>query len=437
VGAARSVIPYNAVRHQHSAMRNPQSTISMTYDPDNPPIRVALLGSTGSSGTQTLDVISRLGGRFQVVGLGAGRDLNGLLAQAAALTGPRPMLALADEAALAAAPADGPRVLGGEAGLVELATHPDVDIVVVATTGHAGFAPTLAALEAGKEVALANKEALVMAGEIVTELARRKGIRIRPVDSEHSAIWQCLVGEPEDPARESERGASGAWSVIEKLVLTASGGPFRTWDPEATYNATPAQALKHPTWNMGAKVTIDSATLMNKGLEVIEAHWLFGVPFDDIEVVVHTESIIHSMVRFVDGSAKAQLGIPDMRVPIQYALTHPRRYPNPAHPRADWPSLGALHFEAVDRPRFRCLDLAFEAGRRGGTYPTAMAAADEMAVPAFLSGQIRFGDIPGIIEKVLEKHVPVAVAQPDIAAIRWADEWARRTAAEFIQSLSL
>jgi 1-deoxy-D-xylulose-5-phosphate reductoisomerase len=299
---------------------------------------------------------------------------------------------------------------------------------VIATTGHAGFAPTLAALEAGKEVALANKEALVMAGELVTGLARRMGIRIRPVDSEHSAMWQCLVGEPEAPDREESRGASGAWSTIEKLVLTASGGPFRTWDRESTDMATPQQALNHPTWNMGAKVTIDSASLMNKGLEVIEAHWLFGVPFEDIEVIVHPESIIHSMVRFTDGSAKAQLGIPDMRVPIQYALTHPQRYANPAHPRADWSALGALHFEQVDMERFRCLALAFEAGKQGGTYPTALAAADEIAVERFLAGDIRFGAIPGIIEEVLNKHVGVAVARPDIAAIKWADDWARGVA---------
>jgi 1-deoxy-D-xylulose-5-phosphate reductoisomerase len=304
---------------------------------------------------------------------------------------------------------------------------------VVATTGHAGFAPTLAALEAGKQVALANKEALVMAGEVVTALARRKGIRIRPIDSEHSAIWQCLVGEPEAPEREATRGASGAWDVIEKVVLTASGGPFRTWDDERTYNATPQQALNHPTWNMGAKVTIDSASLMNKGLEVIEAHWLFGVPFDDIEVVVHPESIIHSMLRFIDGSAKAQLGIPDMRVPIQYALTYPQRYHNPAHPRADWAGIGALHFEAVDMGRFRCLSLAYEAGRMGGTYPTVLAAADEVAVPAFLAGQLRFGDIPGIIEGVLEKHVVVALERPDIESIKWADEWARQTALGLVE----
>jgi 1-deoxy-D-xylulose-5-phosphate reductoisomerase len=401
-----------------------------THDLDNP-IRVALLGSTGSIGTQTLDVIGRLGARFKVVALGAGRDLDALLAQAAALPEPPALLALADEAAARSAPA-GTRVLGGESGMVEIASHPDADIVVIATTGHAGFAPTLAALEAGKEVALANKEALVMAGEVVTGLARRKGIRIRPIDSEHSALWQCLVGEPEDPARESERGASGAWSVIEKVVLTASGGPFRTWSAEETYSATPQQALKHPTWSMGAKVTIDSATLMNKGLEVIEAHWLFGMPFDDIEVVVHPESIIHSMVRFVDGSAKAQLGIPDMRVPVQYALTFPNRYHNPAHPRADWAALGALHFEAVDTERFRCLTLAFEAGRNGATYPTVMAAADEVAVPAFLAGDIRFGDIPGIIEDVLSEHVAVAVHKPDIAAIKWADAWAHDAAGRLI-----
>jgi 1-deoxy-D-xylulose-5-phosphate reductoisomerase len=367
--------------------------------------------------------------------MGAGRDRDALIALAATLPQPPLLLARADEAAAAAGPVEGgPPILSGERGTVELATHPDVDIVVVATTGHAGFAPTLAALEEGKQVALANKEALVMAGALVAGLARRKGIRIRPVDSEHSAIWQCLVGEPEDPAREHKRGATGVWSIVEKLVLTASGGPFRTWDREATERATPQQALKHPTWNMGAKVTIDSASLMNKGLEVIEAHWLFGVPYDDIEVVIHPESIIHSMVRFTDGSAKAQLGIPDMRVPIQYALTHPTRYANPHHPRADWPALGALHFEKVDMERFRCLALAFEAGRLGSTYPTALAAADEVAVARFLRDDLRFGDIPGIIETVLDKHASVVIADPDIAAIKWVDDWARRTASELVDS---
>lgn len=402
---------------------------------ESPTTNIALLGCTGSIGAQTLDVVRNLGGRFRVVGLGARQDLNGLLAQAASLPEPPSLLALADEAIARSAPAGGPPVLGGEAGLVELASHPDVDLVVVATTGHAGFAPTLAALTAGKQLALANKEALVMAGAIVTDLARRKGVRIRPIDSEHSAIWQCLVGEPEAPGRDDTRGASGAWDCIEKVVLTASGGPFRTWDRRNTYNATPQQALKHPTWRMGAKVTIDSATLMNKGLEVIEAHWLFGVPFDDIEVIIHPESIIHSIVRFVDGSAKAQMGIPDMRVPIQYALTHPQRYENLAHPRANWAEIGALRFEAVDTERFRCLPLAFEAGRLGGTYPTAMAAADEVAVARFLAGDIRFGNIPGIIERVLEKHSQMAISQPDIASIKWADEWARRTAQELSENV--
>ena len=414
------------------------------YNPFERTINVALLGSTGSIGRQTLDVVSRLGGHFRVVCLGAGRDLDALLAQAAALPEPPLLLALADEQAAAKAPADGPPVLGGEAGIVALATHPDVDIVVVATSGHAGFAPTLAALEAGKQLALANKEALVMAGEIVTATARRMGIPIRPIDSEHSAIWQCLVGEPQaqdgansvnDRADARICGATGTWPAIEKLVLTASGGPFRTWDRDSIDRATPQQALRHPTWSMGAKVTVDSASLMNKGLEVIEAHWLFGVPFDDIEVVIHPESIIHSMVRFVDGSAKAQLGIPDMRVPIQYALTHPYRLPNPAHPRADWPALGALHFEAVDTQRFRCLAMAFEAGRKGGTYPTAMAAADEVAVARFLAGHIRFGAIPVIIEEVLDKHTAVAIARPDIPAIRWADRWARQLADELADRL--
>jgi 1-deoxy-D-xylulose-5-phosphate reductoisomerase len=371
-----------------------------------------------------------MGGRFSVVALGAGHDLDALLLQAASLPTP-PLLALSDESAVTDT-----SLLAGEVGMVELATHPDVDMVVVATTGHAGFAPTLAALQAGKQVALANKEALVMAGAVVTGLARKMGIRIRPIDSEHSAIWQCLVGEPEAAEREDTRGASGAWSCIERLVLTASGGPFRTWSRDRTDRATPAQALNHPTWNMGAKVTIDSASLMNKGLEVIEAHWLFGVPFDDIEVVVHPESIIHSMVRFVDGSAKAQLGIPDMRVPIQYALTHPQRYPNFAHPRADWAELGALHFEAVDREQFPCLGLAFEAGRKGGTYPTAMAAADEIAVQAFLAEQIPFGRIPVIIESVLAKHDAVAIADPGIPDIKWTDEWARRAALEIVDRKS-
>lgn len=396
-------------------------------------IRLAILGSTGSIGTQTLDVVSRLEGRFRVVALAAGHDSDALLKQASSLPEPPILLSLSNEEVAGYMSNREQPILSGEAGLVEIATHPDVDMVIVATTGHAGFAPTLAALEAGKQVALANKEALVMAGSVVTTLARKMGIRIRPIDSEHSAIWQCLVGEPETPNNESHRGASGSWDTIEKLVLTASGGPFRKWDAEATFNATPQQALNHPTWNMGSKVTIDSATLMNKGLEVIEAHWLFGVPFDDIEVVVHPESIIHSMVRFVDGSAKAQLGIPDMRVPIQYALTHPYRYPNTAHPRADWPALGAIHFEAVDRNRFPCLDLAFEAGRKGGTFPTAMAAADEIAVPAFLRGEIRFGHIAGIIEEVLSKHVETAIPNPNIDEIKWADDWARQTAQKVIR----
>ncbi|MBF6611731.1 MAG: 1-deoxy-D-xylulose-5-phosphate reductoisomerase [Chloroflexi bacterium] len=410
-------------------------TQSDSVDNSNAKTRICLLGSTGSIGAQTVEVVRHLSDRFRIVCLSAGSDLDALIAQAAALPEPPLLLSIARASLTASAPQSSIPLLSGEGGMVELATHPDVDMVVVATTGHAGFAPTLAALEAGKEVALANKEALVMAGEIVTRLAQRKGIRIRPIDSEHSAIWQCLVGEPESEEHNKERGASGAWNCIEKLVLTASGGPFRLWDRESTDRATPQQALNHPTWTMGAKVTVDSATLMNKGLEVIEAHWLFGVPFDDIEVVAHPESIIHSMVRFVDGSAKAQLGVPDMRVPIQYALTHPQRYPNPDMPRADWAALGALHFEPVDMQRFRCLPLAFQAGRLGGTYPTALAAADEVAVPRFLAGDIRFGDIPGIIEEVLDKHASVALSSPDIAEIKWADDWARQTAGQLADAI--
>ena len=273
----------------------------------------------------------------------------------------------------------------------------------------AGLSPTLAAVRAGKNVALANKESLVTAGEIITSEAKLNGARILPIDSEHSAIWQCLAGETQKATR---------------IILTASGGPFRRFSPAQLEKVTVEQALNHPSWQMGEKVTIDSATLMNKGLEVIEAHWLFDMPYDSIEVLIHPQSIIHSMVEFIDGSTKAQLSHPDMRLPIQYALSYPERLSNPQLPRLDWKRLDSLTFEPPDFDSFPCLKLAVEAGRRGGTYPAVLCAADEEAVDLFLSQRIKFTEIARLIESALEQHQ--AIARPTIEQILAADAWARQ-----------
>ena len=294
--------------------------------------------------------------------------------------------------------------------LEEMAASVKLDIAVIATSGRAGLRPVLAALRAGIDIALANKESLVSAGEIVTAEAKKSGARILPVDSEHSAIWQCLSGEDQEAAR---------------IILTASGGPFRQYSPEQLAEVTVAQALRHPSWRMGRKVTVDSATLMNKGLEVIEAHWLFNMPYDRIDVLVHPQSVIHSMVEFVDGSIKAQLSYPDMRLPIQYALSYPERLPNPGLPRVDWNQVRSLDFEPPDYEKFPCLRLAIEAGKRGGTYPAVLCAADEVAVELFLDGRIRFLDIAGAIERTLEQHR--AIAEPSLEEIETADAWARET----------
>ncbi len=366
-------------------------------------IGVAVLGSTGSIGTQTLDVIRALGGRFRVVALAAGRNTDLLYRQVAEF---RPSLVCA-EAALDPDRLAGARVVPME----EMVVHPDVDVAVVGTTGATGLAPTLAALRAGKAVALANKEVLVMAGAVLTRAAAEGGGELRPVDSEHSAIWQCLWGE--------ERGG------IARLILTASGGALRDRPLETLDAVTPEEALRHPTWNMGRKVTVDSATLFNKGLETIEARWLFDVPVERIEVVMHRESIVHSLVEFRDGSVKAQLGLPTMRLPIQCALTYPERLPC-AVPRLDLAALGSLQFAPPDFARYPCLALAMEAGRRGGTYPAVLAAADEVAVEEFLAGRIRFTDIPRLIEGVLAAHTPGP--EDDLAAVLEADAWARRQA---------
>ncbi len=378
-------------------------------------IRIAVLGSTGSVGRQTLQVAESLPQRVRVVGLAAGRNTE-LLNEQIRRFQPSVVSVSHQDARSAIAH---PEVLVGEAGLVALATHPDVDVVVVATSGKAGLAPTLAALRAGKDVALANKEVLVMAGELVMAEAKAHGKVIRPVDSEHSALWQCMQGE--DPAS------------IANLILTASGGPFREWDWQQLATATVADALKHPNWSMGKKITVDSATLMNKGFEVIEAHWLFDIPYEQIQVTIHPQSIVHSMVEFRDGSLKAQLGSPDMRLPIQYAILYPERLTGRVT-RLDWRQLKSLTFEEPDGHRFPCLLLAQQAGWHGATYPAVLSAADEVAVEAFLDAKMTFLHIAEIVDEVLSAHRPVT--RPTMDDIVAADEWARRTARSLIDKRS-
>jgi 1-deoxy-D-xylulose-5-phosphate reductoisomerase len=359
-------------------------------------------------------VVRGLRERFRVVGLAAGRNVTLLEEQAREFL-PRLISYEGNER-----PPRSVISLRGAAwsSLQEMAVHPDVDIVVVATAGKAGLSPTLAALAAGKVVALANKEALVMAGKIVAATADRGRGEIRPIDSEHSAIWQCLRGEKK--------------TAVSRLILTASGGAFRDKGPDELRLVTPEQALRHPTWQMGRKITVDSATLLNKGLEAIEARWLFDVPLDRIEIVMHRESVIHSFVEFVDGSLKAQLGLPDMRLPIQYALCYPERLPLPSLPHLDLKQAKALHFEKLDLQRYPCLGLALEAGHRGGTYPAVLAAADEVAVEHFLAGHIRFTDIPLVIEETLDGHD--GAPDPGLEEIWAADSWARARAEDLVRA---
>jgi len=362
--------------------------------------RLAVLGSTGSIGQQTLQVVRALPNQFRIVGLAAADNID-LFQQQITEFKPDFIYFRAEESRLANA--------GSEfLALDDIAAHPEVDMVVVATSGKAGLSPTLAAVRAGKSVALSNKESLVMAGEIITAEAERNGARILPVDSEHSAIWQCLRGESRKAAR---------------IILTASGGPFLYYTPEQLNEVTVEQALAHPSWKMGRKVTIDSATLMNKGLEVIEAHWLFDMPYEHIDILIHPQSIIHSMVEFADGSIKAQLGYPDMRLPIQYALTYPERLPNPELPGVDWSQIKSLTFATPDFDAFPCLKLAIEAGKKGGTYPTVLCAADEVAVELFLSRRLKFSAIAYLVGQVLNQHQ--AIAHPTLAEIIKADSWAR------------
>jgi 1-deoxy-D-xylulose-5-phosphate reductoisomerase len=379
------------------------------------PKRIALLGSTGSIGRQTLDVVRRFPDHFRVVALAARSNIS-LLADQVQEFQPSLVACFADTPELEQRARELlPNAIPGEQGLLAAATHPDVDMVVAATSGLMGLRPTLAAIGAGKAIALANKETLVMAGHMVMQAAQRAGVPVLPIDSEHSAIWQCLHGEKN--------------SEIHRLLLTASGGPFRHASLEQIQAVTVEQALAHPTWRMGAKITIDSATLMNKGLEVLESYWLFGTPYERIDVVVHPESIIHSMVEFIDGSMKMQASLPSMHLPIMHALAYPDRLDTTDSGfirELRWADVACLHFEALDVSRFPCFRLAVEAGKRGGTYPCALVGADEEAVALFLDGKIGFLDIARLIEAVLERHQ--SVEQPDVATTLEACAWARRTA---------
>lgn len=379
---------------------------------------LAILGSTGSIGTQTLDVVRDLPEMFRVAVLAANTSDKKLEAQIEEF---RPELAvLADEAAAARLKArykGATKILGGEDGLVAAAVFPAVDMVVTSLMGFAGLAPTLAAIRAGKNIALANKETLVAAGELVRREASAHGAAILPVDSEHSALFQCLQGEKRE--------------TVESLILTASGGPFRGRRKESLAGVSIGDCLKHPTWSMGRKITVDSATLVNKGLEVIEAHWLYDMPYDKIKVVIHPQSIVHSMVAFQDGAVMAQLGVPDMRLPIQYALTYPERMASTLA-RLDFAQLGALTFEEPDTKTFRGLAIAIEAGRAGGTAPCVMNAANEIAVAAFLDGSIGFLDIYDIIEQTLSARSVRPAESFEI--LREEDAWARAYAARLLQS---
>ena len=382
---------------------------------------MALLGSTGSIGRQAVDVLTAHPDAFKVVALAAGSN-GPLLAEQAAHLRPA-VVALADEMTITALdlPAGTERD-GGPDALVRLATRNDVDLVVVATGGVVSLRPVLAALEAGKVVATANKETLVAGGHLVMPLARRLAAAatdpllanplawLRPIDSEHSAIWQCLVGE--------------GMAAVDGMILTASGGPFRTATADQLAAASPEQALKHPTWSMGAKITIDSATLANKGLEVIEAHWLYDVGYDAIEVVIHPQSVVHSAVRFVDGSLKAQLGTPDMRLPIQYALTYPQRLPSPAA-AADLVATGRLDFEPPDEARFPALRIAREAGRTGPRASAALIAADEVAVERFLDGTLDFPGIARLLEAAVERFGGTGDPDPDVEGLIELDQAVR------------
>ena len=373
--------------------------------------KLVVLGSTGSIGRQTLDIARAFPDVFRVVGLAAGTNVTLLQEQIKEF---QPEMAYCASSRELQLPADAHWV-----SMEEMTTRDDVDLVMAATIGTAGLLPTFRALECGKRVALANKEVIVMAGELLKEAEKRYGGAILPVDSEPSAIWQCMQGEP---------------SALRRIIITASGGPFRTTDIGDLENVTPEEALKHPTWQMGRKITVDSATLTNKAFEVIESHWLFGLPFEKIEVVVHPQSVVHSMIELADNSVKAQMGPPDMRLPIQYSMFHPDRMPNDLIPRLDIANPYNLTFQPLEPERYPCFTLALEAGKRGGTYPTALSAADEVAVSLFLDRKIGYMDIERIMERVLEEHdVSYEAGLEELVEV---DQWARIKAGDIAMSLA-
>ncbi|MCF8010785.1 MAG: 1-deoxy-D-xylulose-5-phosphate reductoisomerase [Clostridiales bacterium] len=378
---------------------------------------IVILGSTGSIGCQALNVIKELGSEYNVLGLAAGLNKKLALQQVKTFNPAVVSLANKEDADWLRDnlnSGDNTKVVYGYEGLIAAATWEDADIVLTSVSGAVGLTPSIEALRAGKDLALANKETLVAAGELVTDLAQENGRRIMPVDSEHSAIWQCLWGEDEHE--------------VEKIILTASGGPFREKSMDYLFKAAPENALKHPNWDMGAKITIDSATLMNKGLEVIEARWLFGVDYDNIEVLIHPQSIIHSMVEFIDGSIKAQIGVPDMSLPIQGALTYPHRVKGLA-PRLSRP-IRDLTFESPDLERFPCLRMAYEAGKAGGTMPAVLNAVNEVVVRGYLNKEVGLMDVPKIIEKIMHRHA--IVLKPALEDILMVDEWARKEAQQYL-----
>jgi 1-deoxy-D-xylulose-5-phosphate reductoisomerase len=376
--------------------------------------RITILGATGSIGTQTLEIVAQYPDKFQVVGLTAGRNID-LFAQQIRQFRPE-IVAIRDEnlvPELQAAIGEiqpPPQMLAGAAGIAAVAGYGDAEIVVTGIVGCAGLLPTIAAIRAGKNIALANKETLIAGGPVILPLIAEYGVKLLPADSEHSAIFQCLQGVP----------AGG----LKRIILTASGGAFRDWPLEQMANVTVADALKHPNWNMGQKITIDSATLMNKGLEVIEAHYLFGLDYDHIHIVIHPQSIIHSLIELQDTSVLAQLGWPDMRLPLLYSLSWPERWPTPWK-SLDLVSIGSLTFREPDHHKYPCMNLAYAAGRAGGAMPAVLNAANEQAVSLFLAEKITFADIPRLIELACTRYESMNCVNPDLDHILAADRWAR------------
>ena len=368
---------------------------------------LVILGSTGSIGRQTLDIVRAFPQEFKVIGLAAGHNTK-LLSKQIQEFKPKHIYSLATT--------NLPTSETSFTSLSEMASIPEVDIVIVATTGSAGLIPTLNALKEGKSVALSNKEPIVMAGHLIKSYESLYGGHILPVDSEPSAIWQCIQGEDNE---------------IRRLIITASGGPFREWDTSELDSVTPSQALNHPTWAMGEKITIDSATLMNKAFEVIESHWLFNVDWNSIKVMIHPQSTIHSMVEFQDGSVKAQLGPPDMRLPIQYALFYPNRLSNELIPKLDTNNVYSFDLKPLNPDRYPCFELALATAKNGGTFPTILSSADEVAVNAFLKGKLSFTQIPNLIERVINEHQPSSGT--DISEIIEADRWATKRSLQILE----